>query len=77
MSKPWFLDVAQTAEGEQLRNTIRGVLGRELNDAAGKGKRELDPIPDTSRNDQGSGGAVREKLETVHIEDTVQEPRDT
>ncbi|KAK1920562.1 cystathionine beta-synthase [Papiliotrema laurentii] len=33
MSKPWFLDVAEDPTAAALRGTIRGVLGRELNDA--------------------------------------------
>jgi cystathionine beta-synthase len=33
MSKPWFLDVAEDPAAAALRGTIRGVLGRELNDA--------------------------------------------
>lgn len=31
MSKPWFLDVAQDEAAVSLRGTIKGVLGRELN----------------------------------------------
>ncbi|ORX41055.1 tryptophan synthase beta subunit-like PLP-dependent enzyme [Kockovaella imperatae] len=31
MSKPWFLDVAADASMKELRDHIRGVLGRELN----------------------------------------------
>ena len=33
MSKPWFLDVAQDPSAEEMRSKIKGVLGRELNDA--------------------------------------------
>lgn len=38
MSKPWFLDVAQDASAEEMRSKIRGVLGRELNDARSRVK---------------------------------------
>ncbi len=33
MSKPWFLDFAADEASEGLRNQIRGVLGRDLNDS--------------------------------------------
>ena len=36
MSKPWFLDVAPNEEADALREKVRSVLGRELNDPSKK-----------------------------------------
>lgn len=33
MSKPWFLDVAADPTADAMRNQIKQVIGRELNDA--------------------------------------------
>jgi cystathionine beta-synthase len=32
MSKPWFLEDAASEEGEELRGTIRKLIGRDLGD---------------------------------------------
>jgi hypothetical protein len=38
MSKPWFLDQADEPATAEIRDTIRNIIGRELNDSGGKAK---------------------------------------
>jgi cystathionine beta-synthase len=35
MSKPWFLETAQTPEGEDMRSKIKDVIGRDMGDVSG------------------------------------------
>lgn len=32
MSKPWFLDIKQDEAAESLRQSMKSIIGRELND---------------------------------------------
>lgn len=64
MSKPWFLESSKEENGEkeELRETIRGVLGRDLGDAGGV-KKEADR--EGKRLDEGEG--IEEKISKVAI----------
>jgi len=54
MSKQWFLDVAQDEAGAALRSTIRGVIGRALNEP-GKIVKEAEADGKVLQKGQGIG----------------------
>lgn len=54
MSKPWFLDNPLTSEGQQLRETIRSTIGRDLGDV-GSVVKEAERNGKTLQNGDGDG----------------------
>jgi cystathionine beta-synthase len=63
MSKPWFLETAQTPEGEGLRGTIKRALGRDLGDVSVISQQETKP------DNGGELEAGVGKAKISHVED--------
>jgi hypothetical protein len=71
MSKPWFLETAEeeggTADnGAGLKQTIEGLLGRELGDAGRVGKVE-NSVPER-RDSEGHDSGLEEGVSQVRLE---------